>query len=166
MVTTLEILPNEILLLILSNLSWSELLTSLWPLNKRFSILIHSALSTINKGLVITESGLSFNKCHSLFYPLSSFTSSIRRIHFDETNSISFDLIPQWMNSYDKNLIRFPNLKSLILTQCLLTESLIKTLSMLIKHQLDEFTLTFDKDAIKMIRSQNHFHKIDHHKSN
>ena len=49
------------------------------------------------------------------------------------------------------NLVYFPNLKSLILTQCLLTESLIKTLSILIKYQLDEFTLTFDKDAIELI---------------
>jgi hypothetical protein len=64
MITKLEILPNEILCMIFSNLSSIELLTSLWPLNKRFDYLICSFLSRIdnqfNSGLVIVEPGLSF----------------------------------------------------------------------------------------------------------
>jgi len=64
MITKLEILPNEILSIIFSNLSSIELLTCLWPLNKRFEVLICSFLSRndnqLNSGFVIVEPGLSF----------------------------------------------------------------------------------------------------------
>jgi len=70
MIKTLERLPNEILLMIFSNLSWVELLISLWPLNKRFDILIHSVLLNIdneyNNKFIINEASLSFNKISSL----------------------------------------------------------------------------------------------------
>jgi hypothetical protein len=156
MITKLEILPNEILCMIFSNLSSIELLTALWPLNKRFEVLICSFLSRIdnqfNSGLIIVEPGLSFMKCYSIFTSLilnSSLriVSCIRRIHLDGTNSNVCDYMNKWLYDNKKNTSTFPSLKSFILTQCLLTESLIKALSLLIKYQLDELTLLIDEDA-------------------
>ncbi|CAF4793033.1 unnamed protein product, partial [Rotaria sp. Silwood2] len=48
------------------------------------------------------------------------------------------------------NLIRFINLKSLILTRCYLSEILINNLSLLVQYQLDELILTIDEDSFKM----------------
>ena len=155
MITKLEILPDEILCMIFSNLSSIELLISLWPLNKRFDDLICSFLSRIdnqfNSGLVIVEPGLSFMKCYSIFSSLilnssSSIVSCIRRIHVDGRNSNICAYIYDWFYENKRNICTFPSLKSFILTECLITKSLIKTLSLLIKYQLDELTLTFDRD--------------------
>jgi hypothetical protein len=170
MITKLEILPNEILSIIFSNLSSIELLTCLWPLNKRFEVLICSFLSRsdnqLNSGLVIVEPGLSFEKFHSIFSSLISnslslVTSCIRRIHLDGTNSNVCDLIYEWFYDNKKNASPFPSLKSFILTRCLLTESLIKTLSKLIKYQLDELTLTFDQDENELLNNLNEFRRKD-----
>ncbi|CAF5219902.1 unnamed protein product, partial [Rotaria magnacalcarata] len=149
--TTIETLSNEILLYIFSHLSWTDLLTSLWSLNIRFNSLVCSTLSVnsnlLNTGLVFTL-GSSYNKLHSTLFPLllnsSSLSSCIQRIHFDERNSIVRDCVYQWLFN-DKEII-FPNLKSLILTQCRLKEPLIESLVYLIERQLDELILSFAKD--------------------
>ncbi|CAF0931274.1 unnamed protein product [Rotaria sp. Silwood1] len=70
--------------------------------------------------------------------------SNIKYIHFDGINSISFDFIYHEIFYHnDKQRVCFPNLKSLNITQCLLSEPLIDTLSLLIQDQLDQLTLTF-----------------------
>ena len=153
--TTIETLPNEILCYIFSHLSWTDLLTSLWSLNVRFNCLVCSTLSIndnqLNSGLVITL-GSSYNNLCSIFFPLilnsSCLSSSIQRIHFDETNSISCDLIYRYL-FYHKKILHFPNLKSLIFTQCGSIESIVDGLSYLIEYQLDQLTLTFDKEMFK-----------------
>ncbi len=150
MITRMETIPNEILLHIFSYLEWFDMLTSLWSLNMRFNSLVCSILSIndnrLNSGLLITH-GLSYNKCCSILFPLilnsSSLYSSIRRIHFDDTNSISSDLCYEWLFN-DKNILHFPNLKSLILIRCGSIEPVVQSLFYLIKHQLDELILTFD----------------------
>ncbi|CAF0836276.1 unnamed protein product [Rotaria sordida] len=155
MITKIETLPNEILINIFSYLPWFDILTSLWSLNFRFNSLVCSILSIndnqLNSGLLITH-GLSYNKCCSILFPLilnsSSLCSSIQRIHFDETNSIASDLCYQWLFN-DKNILRFPNLKSFILTRCGSIEPIIQSLSHLIEHQLEELTLTFDHQVFK-----------------
>lgn len=166
MITVFENLPNEICLEIFSNFSWIELLTCFWSLNKRFNSLIHSILSIknnkLNSGLTIINSGFSFNECNSILFPLESYplsliTSSIRRIHFDETNSNICSLINQWNYDIRKKRFCFPNLKSLILTRCLLIEPLVKILPLLIKYQLDDLKLTFDDDAIDLVAKSGPF---------
>ncbi|CAF3553227.1 unnamed protein product [Rotaria sp. Silwood1] len=152
----METIPNEILLHIFSYLSWFDMLTSLWSLNMRLNSLVCSILSInnnrLNSGILITH-GLSYNKCCSILFPLilnsSSVYSSIRRIHFDDKNSISSDLCYEWLFN-DKNILRFPNLKSLILIRCGSIESVVQSLFYLIKHQLDELTLTFDQHVPKL----------------
>ncbi|CAF4968342.1 unnamed protein product, partial [Rotaria sp. Silwood1] len=152
----METIPNEILLHIFSYLSWFDMLTSLWSLNMRLNSLVCSILSInnnrLNSGILITH-GLSYNKCCSILFPLilnsSSVYSSIRRIHFDDNNSISSDLCYEWLFN-DKNILRFPNLKSLILIRCGSIESVVQSLFYLIKHQLDELTLTFDQHVPKL----------------
>ncbi|CAF3738920.1 unnamed protein product [Rotaria socialis] len=146
----METPPNEILLHIFSYLELFDLLTGFWSLNIRFNSLVCLALSigdnSLNTGLIIKQ-GLSYNKFSSLFFPLilnsSSLSSSIRRIHFDETNSIICDLIYELLFK-GRNILRFPNLKSLILTRCISIEPIIQNISYLIEYQLDELTLTFD----------------------
>ena len=155
MVTKMERLPNEILVHIFSYLSCFDLLMSLWSLNSRFNSLICSILSMndnlLNTGLVITR-GLSYSNCYSILFPLISnsplLSSSIQRIHFDATNSIACDICYECLFNDKKNL-RFPNLKSLIFTRCGSVEPVIGSLSHLIKHQLDELTLTFDEQVFK-----------------
>ncbi|CAF3587656.1 unnamed protein product [Rotaria sp. Silwood1] len=132
MITRMETIPNEILLHIFSYLSWFDMLTSLWSLNMRLNSLVCSILSInnnrLNSGILITH-GLSYNKCCSILFPLilnsSSVYSSIRRIHFDDKNSISSDLCYEWLFN-DKNILRFPNLKSLILIRCGSIESVVQ----------------------------------------
>lgn len=171
MITTLEKLPNEILFVIFSNLSWIELLTSFWSLNKRFNSLICSILSRIdnqsNSGLVIIEPGLSFDKCNSFILHSSSLLlSSVRRIHFDGTNSDASNLSYEWLFDNDKQVFRFPNLQSLILTRCVAIESLMKIIPLLIKHKLNELTLTFDEDMIQLIRDSDNPSEINLSTSN
>ncbi|CAF3564796.1 unnamed protein product [Rotaria sp. Silwood1] len=170
MITTLETIPNEILLMIFSHLSWFELLMSLSSLNKRFDRLICSILSKIdnksNNGLVIINPGLSYNKCNSILLPLISnpllpFASCIQRLHFDGTICNDSDLSYKWLFDNDKKILHFPNLKSLILTRCLLVQPLIKSLPILIKYQLDELILTFDKDIITLLRYPNGLSAMD-----
>ncbi|CAF0860823.1 unnamed protein product [Rotaria sp. Silwood1] len=170
MITTLETIPNEILLMIFSHLSWFELLMSLSSLNKRFDRLICSILSKIdnksNNGLVIINPGLSYNKYNSILLPLISnpllpFASCIQRLHFDGTICNDSDLSYKWLFDNDKKILHFPNLKSLILTRCLLVEPLIKSLPIFIKYQLDELRLTFDRDIITLLRYPNGLSAMD-----
>ena len=63
MINTLESLANEILLNILSYLTWFEMIESFWSINKRFNSLICSIFS-INyggnkSGTIISETDLS-----------------------------------------------------------------------------------------------------------
>ncbi|CAF4141865.1 unnamed protein product [Rotaria sp. Silwood2] len=165
MIRRFESLPNEIFLIIFSNLSWSELLISFWSLNKRFNILICSILSRIdnqfNSGIVINEPGLSISQYYSILFPLifdssssSSVACCIRRIHFDGTNSSACDLINELLFNNDTKILRFPNLKLLVLTRCLLMKPLIENLPFLIKHQLDELMLTLDEDIIELAQQR------------
>ena len=170
-----ETLPNEVLLIIFSYLSWLEMLTCLWSLNNRINYLICSIVSkNDNKkssGIIIKESGLSYNKCYSRLFPLfnhSSFCSCIRRMRFDGTNSIACDINYQWIffENNNKKVLRFPNVESLIVTQCWLSESLIENLSLLIRHQLDELTLIFDKEMFKSLGRENLAVKKKYERSN
>ncbi|CAF1362099.1 unnamed protein product [Rotaria sp. Silwood1] len=125
-----ETLPNEILIIIFSYLSWLEMLDSLY------------------------ESGLSYNKCYSKFISLLThsssltFCSSIRNMCFDGTNSMACDINYEWIfqNNNEKKILHFSNLKSLIVTRCWLSESLIENLSLLIQNQLENLTLVFDTE--------------------
>ncbi len=134
MITRMETLPNEILLHIFSHLSWFDMLISFWSLNIRFNSLVCSTLSIndnrLNSGLVITH-GLSYNKYSTILFPLisnsSSLSSSIQRIHFDGIISSAYDLCYEWLFN-DENILRFPNLKSLILTRCGSMKSIFQSL--------------------------------------
>ncbi|CAF3128705.1 unnamed protein product [Rotaria sp. Silwood2] len=164
MISIFETLPNEILLAIFSLLSWSEMLTSFWSLNHRINSLVCSIVSLNdgrqNTGLVITEPGFYHEKCYLTSLRLfnqssfSSFCSSIRRIHIDGTSSLVCDISYEWLfyQNVRKKISIYPNLKSFILTQCWVTEPLIEILSFLIKHQLEELTLTFDNETLKFVR--------------
>ncbi|CAM4912390.1 unnamed protein product [Rotaria socialis] len=155
MITRIKALPNEILWCIFSHLSWLDMLTSLWSLNIRFNSLICSILSVnnnlLNSGLVIAR-GLSYNKCCSILFPLilksSPLSSSIQRIHFDGRNSSASDLCYEWLFN-DENLLHFPNLKSLVFTQCGSIRSIVQTLLYLIQYQLDNLTLTFGNNVLQ-----------------
>lgn len=157
MITTIESLPNEILLHIFSYLSWFEMLISFWSLNIHLNSLVCSILSMndnrLNSGLIFTR-GLSYNKYFTILFPLisnsSSLSSSIRRIHFDGTNSSVYDLCYELLFN-DENILRFPNLKSLILTRCGSMKSICQSLPYLIEYQLDELTLTFDDQLFRQV---------------
>ncbi|CAF4192931.1 unnamed protein product, partial [Rotaria sordida] len=123
MITRMERLPNEIVLYIFSYLEWFDMLMSFWSLNIRFNFLVCSTLSKTggnlsNSGILIKQ-GLSYNKYRSILFPLilnsSSLSSSIKRIHFDETNSIASDFCYEWLFN-DKKILHFSNLESLIIT--------------------------------------------------
>ncbi|CAF4964226.1 unnamed protein product, partial [Rotaria sp. Silwood1] len=153
-----ETLPNEILIIIFSYLSWLEMLDSLWSLHNRINYLICSVVSIGNdkqkSGIIIKESGLSYNKCYSKFISLLNhsssltFCSSIRNMCFDGTNSMACDINYEWIfqNNNEKKILHFSNLKSLIVTRCWLSESLIENLSLLIQNQLENLTLVFDTE--------------------
>ncbi|CAF4199326.1 unnamed protein product [Rotaria magnacalcarata] len=163
MICTFETLPNEVLIIIFSYLSWLEMLT-LWPLNHRISNLICSIISINdnrqNSGIVIKDSGLSYDKYYLRLLPflnhssLLSFCSCIRRMCSDGTNSIACNISYEWIffQNNDKKMLRFPFLKSLVLTRCWLSGPLIQNLSSLIYNQLDELILTFDKDTFNALR--------------
>ncbi|UJR35474.1 hypothetical protein I4U23_028230 [Adineta vaga] len=163
-----EHLPNELIFLIFSNISWSNILICFWSLNKRIDQLISSFLSSRKNGLVFIEPSLSLEKRQTKLFPLISqsslLLSSIRRIHFDGTNSNSFDLINEWLFDNEKKSSRFSNLQSLILTRCLLNKSLFDTLPLLIKYQLDELTLLLDKNMIEFSYNVNDLSKIEYEK--
>ena len=146
MVTTMETLPNELFLRILSHLSWFDVLTSFWSLNTRLNSLVCLTLSR-NDNLFSTH-GLSYQKCHSILHSIISnslfLCSSIQNIHFDGSNSTSYALCYRWLFD-DQNVLRFPNLKSLAFTRCGSIEPVIRSLLYLVEHQLNELTLTFDQ---------------------
>ncbi len=154
---TMESLPNEILLDIFSYLSWFDMLISFWSLNNRLDSLVCSILSIndnrLNSGLLFTHD-LSYDKYFTMLLPLisncSSLSSSIRRIHFDGINSSAYDLCYELLFN-DENILRFPNLKSLILTRCGSMKSIFQGLPYLIEHQLDELTLTFDDQLFRQL---------------
>jgi len=64
-----EHLPNEILLEIFSNLSWSNLLTSFWLLNQRLNILIYSIFKK-HDHFIDFQSDVSFHKYNSILFPI------------------------------------------------------------------------------------------------
>ncbi|CAF1249554.1 unnamed protein product [Rotaria sordida] len=148
----LEILPNEILLNIFVYFSWDELLISFWSFDKRINNLIYSIFEINQNGIIFDKPGLSYKKFSKILLPLIfnslSLCSFIKYIHVDGINSICFNLIYQDIFSHndDKSILRFPNLKSLYISRCLLSESLIQTLSFLIQLKLNKLTLTFDED--------------------
>ncbi|CAF1152880.1 unnamed protein product [Rotaria sp. Silwood1] len=159
MINTLENLANEILFNILSNLAWFEMIESFCGINKRFNSLICSVFSMNNDGnqsrIIITGTDLSLNKYQSIFCSLNSsstLSASIKRLHIDGARSIFFDIISEWI--FQENLIRFINLKSLILTRCYLSETLINNLSLLVQYQMDELILKIDKDSSEMLENQ------------
>ena len=148
MISTLELLPNELFFSIFSYLSWNEILTSFWSINQRLNFLVCSTFSTSQSGIVVNQTGLSYkifsSKLFQLISNCSSLTSSIRHIHLDGTHSN----ICEFYN-HNKTLLRYPNLQSLILTQCYLSESLIENLSWLIEHRLNALTLILDNDIFE-----------------
>ncbi len=153
----MESLPNEILLQIFSYLQSFDMLISFWSLNNRLNSLVCSILSMndnrLNSGLLFTR-GLSYHKYSTMLFPLisnsSSLSSSIRRIHFDRRNSSAYDLWYEFLFN-DENILRFPNLKSLILTRCGSIKSIFQGLQYLIEHQLDELTLRFDDQLFRQV---------------
>ncbi|CAF4602510.1 unnamed protein product [Rotaria socialis] len=157
MIRKLEIMPNEIFLNIFGYLSWDKLLISLWSLNKRINSLICLIFSKKNNGIIFNQTDLSYKTFSLIIFPLilnsSSLSSAIKYIYFDGINSNSYKLISQSLfhNSIN-NILYFPNLKSLKITRCLLSESLIKTLSLLIQYQLDQLTLSLDEHILEFIR--------------
>ncbi|CAF0950067.1 unnamed protein product [Adineta steineri] len=151
MIGKLENLPNEILLMIFSNIKWFEMIESFWSLNQQFNSLIGFKISGDN-GINISEECLYFNKYYkilssTLFNSLSCIPY-IKWIRIDGRNSSCCDIISQWI--FDGNILRFINLKKLILIECYVIEKLIENLSLLIEHQLDELILRFDKDIFKI----------------
>ncbi|CAF1435501.1 unnamed protein product, partial [Rotaria sordida] len=160
MISTFETLPNEILLNIFCYLSWDKILISLWSLNRRINSIIYSIFSIDKNGLIFNQPDLSYKKFSSILQPLilnsSYLSSSIKYIHFDGTYSNSYNVINQCLYyNNDKQILCFPNLKSLKITRCLLSRSLIQTLSLLIQYQLEQFTLTFDEDIVKLFVNSN-----------
>lgn len=149
MSTTIETLPNEIFIHVFSYVAWYDMLTCFWSLNKRFDSLICSTLSrnddSFNSGIVISN-GLSYKKCSTVLFPLifscSSLCSSIQRIHFDGKNSNGCHLFSEFLFD-ENNLLRFPNLKTVVITQCESMMSTIESLSYLIEYQLENLTLSF-----------------------
>ena len=151
---------------------------NLWSLNSRINNLICSIISINdnrqNSGLVIQESGLSYDKYYlGLFEFLNqrsllSFCSCIRRMCFDGTNSIASNISYEWIffQNNDKKMLRFPSLKSLVLTRCFLSRPLIENLSLLIENQLDELTLTFEEDALRVDPYERQFFYTRYYKSN
>ncbi|CAM4989521.1 unnamed protein product, partial [Rotaria socialis] len=128
MLSRLENLPDEILLMILSHIRWFELIESFWSLNQRFNALIHLKFSLNKNQIVISHRDVSFNRCHmiitSSMYNLSSLFARIESIDIDGHYSNCCNIISEWI-FHEKN-IRFINLKRLILTQCYFTERLIE----------------------------------------
>lgn len=158
MISKLEILPNEIILNVFFYLSWNELLMSLWSLNQRFNSLIYSTLSNNKYGVIFHESNISYKTFSSILLPLvfnssPSIASNIKYMHFDGRISIPFDFIHQcfFCNNHQQEMC-FPNLKTLYITRCFLTQPLIQTLSVLIKCQLNHLTLTFHEDMFQDVR--------------
>ncbi|CAF1340225.1 unnamed protein product [Rotaria sp. Silwood1] len=178
MVYTFGTLPNEILLIILSNLSWLKILHSLWSLNHRINSLICLIVSRKNnkeKRAVITKaSNLPYNEYYSRSQSLHNdlslvlFWSSIQSVCFDETNSTACDINFEWIFVQNKNkkVLRFLNLKSLTITQCWLSPLLIQNLSLLIQDQLENLSLMFNDDMVNSFRYGRPIAKTKYNRSN
>ncbi|CAF4733864.1 unnamed protein product, partial [Rotaria sp. Silwood2] len=98
---------------------------------------------------------LSYQTFSSILLPLifnssSYLSSNIKYIHFDGSKSIPFDFIYQCLfSNNDQQQMSFPNLKSLYITRCFLTQPTIQTLSVLIQYQLNQLTFTFHEDMFE-----------------
>ncbi|CAF3328527.1 unnamed protein product [Rotaria sp. Silwood2] len=90
----------------------------------------------------------------------SSFFPSIKWIYVDGTNSNCCAIISEWI--FHSKILRFVNLKKIILKQCYLTIKLIENLSFLIQYQLDVFIFTFDEDIFELIRYERRSRIIHH----
>jgi hypothetical protein len=109
MITTLESLPNEVLLYVLSDMKWFEMIESFWSLNERFNSLICLKISLNKNEINIGKIPVSFNRCHSILVSrinnLSSFFACVQSIHIDGTNSNCCDVISQWI--FHDNILCF-----------------------------------------------------------
>ena len=172
MFTKLEDLPNEILLRIVCYLSWVDVLTPFCSLNIRYNSLICSTLSLNDTRLnnaFFTTHGLPYYKCRSVLYSVifncQYLCLSIKKIHFDGSNSTSYDLCYRWLFN-DQNNLRFPNLKSLAFTRCGSIRSIIRSLLYLIEHQLEEIKLEFDSYVFHQFDDlKSHFSRISDSKN-
>lgn len=152
MISKFETLPNEIFHNIFSYFSWDEILISFWSLNQRINFIIGSVFSIDKIGIIFNEPGLSYKMFSSIllsFIMKSSYLlSKIKYMHIDGNNSVTFDFICQILfPNYDKQQIVFLNLKSLYIKRCFLCKPLLKILSLLIQHQLNQLTLTFNENS-------------------
>ncbi len=156
MMNKLENLPNEILLIIFSHITWFEMSQTFWWLNQRLNDLIYLKSSMNNNGIILSERCLTFSRSHSMMTSnishLSTLLSCIESIDINGTYCNCSDVISQWI--FHSKAIRFVNLKKVILRKCYLTEELIVNLSFLIEHQLNELALTIDKDVFESLNSQ------------
>ena len=151
-----ENFPNEIFLKIFSYLSWDELLLSFWSLNERMNSLICSILLIDHNGTIFNRSNLTSMKYFFELVPLirnsPSLSSNIKSIHCDGNNAIQFDMIFQEIFYHNDQLqICFPNLKSLYITQCVLSQPFVQILSLLIQNQLNDLILSFHKDNYNIL---------------
>ncbi|CAF1136424.1 unnamed protein product [Rotaria sordida] len=154
MISKLEILPNEIFINILSYLTWDEILISLWSLNKRINSIICLIFTIKKNGITFNYPGLSYQKISEILLPLifksSLLCSSIKYIHLNGNYSNSYDLIDRYFfYNKDKESFCFPNLKSLNITQFLLSKSLIEILSLLVQYQLNELKLIYSENEYR-----------------
>ncbi|CAF1204286.1 unnamed protein product [Rotaria magnacalcarata] len=146
------------------------MLISLWPLNERTNFVICLIFSKDNHGIIFNQTDLSYKRFSEILLPLicksSLLSSVVKYIHFDGINTSSYNLISQsFFSNTDNKTFYFPNLKPLEVTQCLLSQSLIKTFSLLIHYQLDQLTLRLDECMIEFIRDPDDSSIIAHNKS-
>ena len=152
MINELEKLPNELLLMIFAHFSWDELLTSVWSLNHRLNSLICAMFASSERGITVDGSGLSYRRdvprLSSPFLQSAALCASVRHLHLNGLNSMSHDLFDQWL--FQKNelraRVRFPNLKSIRLSRCFLSEALMKSVAVLIGGKLTDLRLDIDED--------------------
>ncbi|UJR16480.1 hypothetical protein I4U23_003383 [Adineta vaga] len=142
------------------------MLISLWSLNKRIDSLICFIFSTNKNGIVLNNLNFSYKTFCEILFPSivnsSLLSSNIKYIYFQGTKSIAFDFLYQnifYHNEKQNN--PFPNLESLHMTRCLLSQSLIETLSFLIQHHSKQLTLTFNEDIYESFHYGPEFMPID-----
>ena len=152
MANTLESLPNEILTIILGHFSWKELLTSWWCLNEHLNSLLCSMFWSGETRIVFNSPGLSYKECSTSFIPMitqsNDLSSSVRYLHLDGSNSLVHDIFDRWLyrTNNDTCKLCFSNLKSLVLTRFLLSESSVNCLSRLVRDQLTHLRIDVDED--------------------
>ncbi|CAF3817559.1 unnamed protein product [Rotaria sp. Silwood1] len=139
--------------------------------NRRMNSLIYSIFSIDKYEISFNQLDLSYKKFSLFLLPLicnSSYLSSLfKYIHFDGINSNSYNVIDEFLfYNNDKQNLCFSNLKSLTITRCLLSQSLIQTVSLLIRNHLDQLTLTIDEEMIELIRKPEEPFRIAPHASN